>query len=151
MKAEERNFVRSRDAIFISSSLTYRQKLVQLRLLERKHCRILAKQPRLQREIKRRIAETLLELSVLRGCDIATCRTKLKALERLGFSSIELKSHFVLRYARTALKQGHQQIAVTSANKMIVELRHSLSQRRSLLGRELLSLFEQLVSDLTEA
>jgi hypothetical protein len=77
--------------------------------------------------------------------------TKLKAIERLGFSSIEQKSHYVLMYARTAWKQGHQRIALNSGEQMIQELRRSLSRRHSLLGRELLGRFEQLVSNVTKA
>lgn len=150
-KREELNFLRARDAIFVSGRLTYRQKLAQLRLLEVKQCQLLARRPRLLLEIKRRIAETIFDLSLSRGYDIATYRTKLKAIERLGFSSIEQKSHYVLMYARTAWKQGHQRIALNSGEQMIQELRRSLSRRHSLLGRELLGRFEQLVSNVTKA
>ena len=149
LKNKERDFVRARAAI-VSGSLTDRQKIARLHRLEAQHCGMLAKQPRLQLEVKRRIAETLLDMSISRGRKIASCRVRLKSLERLGFTNIEEKAHYHLIYARTALQQEHRRIALNTANKMVLELRHSLSKRRSLLGRELLGHFEQLVNRATK-
>jgi hypothetical protein len=143
LRAKELDFVKARDAIVVSS-LTDRQKMAALCRLEVEHCRRLAKQPRLQREVKRRIAETLFDMSVWRGLTIASCRARLNSLARLGFTNIEQKGHWHLIYARLALAQGHPRIALNAATGMVLELRHSLTRRRSLLGRELLGHLEQL-------
>lgn len=143
LKGKERDFATARDTI-VASSLTDRQKVAALRGLEVEHCRKLPKQPRLQLEVKRRIAETLLDMSISRGCKIASCRARLNSLKKLGFTNIDQKAHYHLIYARRALEQGHVQIALNTASRMILELRRSLRSRRSLLGRELLGHFKRL-------
>jgi hypothetical protein len=145
LKGQELDFIRARNAIVVGS-LTDRQKIAQLRRLEIEHCRQLAKRPLLQLEIKRRIAETLLVMSISRRHRIASCRARLNSLRKLGFSNIEQKAHYHLIYARTALEQGHLQIALNTASGMVLELKRSLRRRRSLLGRELLGHFEQMSS-----
>ncbi len=61
MKGVELDFVKARTAI-LSGPATDREKTVQLRRVENEYCRRLANEPRLRLEVKRRIAETLLEV-----------------------------------------------------------------------------------------
>jgi hypothetical protein len=149
LKGIELEFMRARSGVIVARA-TDRQKMLQLRRIEDDFCRRLANEPRFKLEVKRRIAETLLDLSISRGRSIATCRTRLKALTELGFSDIEQKAHHHLMYARAALERGHPQIACTLANRMVQELRRSLNRRRSLLGRELLGHFERLARQASE-
>ena len=145
LKGIEYEFVKERTAVFMASA-TERQKIARLRRIEDEYCRKVADKPSLKREVKRRIAETLLDMSISRKRSFTTCRARFNALAKLGFTDIEQKAHYHLIYARTALERGHRQIADNLANKMIFELRRSLRRRRSLLGRELLGHFEQLAT-----
>lgn len=131
----------------------------QLRRLEIEVCRGLARQPRLQLEVKRRIAESLLDMSIAESLldmsisgrrRITTCRSKLRRLAKLGFTDIEQKAHYHFIYARFALEEGHPKIASKVARDMILELRIHLSRRRSLLGRSLLNSLEQLTERMGE-
>jgi hypothetical protein len=145
LKGVELEFVKARTAVIVRPA-TDRQKIAQLRRVENEYCRRLANEPRLKLEVKRRIAETLLDMSISRGRRIASCRARLNALAKLGFTNIEQKAHYHLMYARAALERGHPQIAFNLATRMVLELRRSLRHRRSLLSRELLGHFEQLVT-----
>lgn len=144
LKGLELDFVKAKDAID-ASQRTDRQKIARLHRLEEEYCYRLAKRPRFALEVKRRIAETLLRMSVTHGRSVATCRARLKSLSKLGFTNIEMKAHYHLIYARAALRQGHRQIAFETATRLAFELKRSLPHRRSLLGRELLGNFEELV------
>lgn len=138
--------MKARTAVFMSAA-TQRQKVAQLRRIEGEFCRRLAHQPRLKLEVKRRIAETLLDMSISRGQTLATCRARFNALARLGYTDTEQKAHYVLIYARAAFDKGHTRIGANLTRAMILELRRSLRRRpRNLLARELLRLFEQLES-----
>jgi hypothetical protein len=150
MKSMEREFVKAKNAILMGST-TDRRKIALLRRLEDAHCRRLAKDAHLRLEVKRRIAESLLNMSIFGGRNIATCRKRFNALFELGFTNIEQKAHFHLIYARAAIKQGHPQMASTLAAKMILELRRSLRRQRSLLDRQYLSHFERLAANASNA
>jgi hypothetical protein len=143
LKGIEREFVKAHTAIIVGPG-TDRQKMAQLRRIENDFSRRLAYKPRLKLEMKRRIAETLLDISISRRRSIAFCRARLNSLTKLGFTNIERKAHWHLIYARTALERGHRRTASELVTRMVRELRSSLWQRRSLLGRELLSHLEQL-------
>jgi hypothetical protein len=145
LKGIELEFAKARNAIIVGPA-TDRRKIAQLRRMENKYCRKLADEPRLKLELKRRIAETLLEMSLCRGRRIASCRARLNALARLGFTDIERKARYHLLYARAALERGHSQIAFDVASRMVLEVRRSLRNRRSLLGRELLGHLERLAT-----
>lgn len=71
LKGIEFEFVKARTAVFMSAA-TQRQKVAQLRRIEGEFCRRLAHQPRLKLEVRRRIAETLLDMSISRGQTLAT-------------------------------------------------------------------------------
>jgi len=143
LKRIEFNFLKARTAVIVGAG-TQRQKIALLRRIEDEFCHRLSHKPRLKLEVKRRIAETLLDMSISRGQTLATCRARFKALAKLGFTDVEQKGHYFLIYARAALERGHPRIAANVTNSMIRELRRSLRRRRSLLGRQLLDLFEQL-------
>lgn len=143
MKHIESEFVKARNAIFTSTG-TERQKIALLRRIENEYCRKLASEPRLKLELKRRIAETLLDMSISRGRSLKTCRVRFNALLKVRFTDIEQKGHYYLIYGRAALERGHPQIAGNLARRMIRELRRSLRHHRSILGRQLLGHFERL-------
>lgn len=143
LKHIESEFVKARTAVFMAAG-TERQKIAQLRRIESEYCRKLANEPRLKRELKRRIAETLLDMSISRGRSLKICRVRFNALAKVGFTDIEQKAHYYLYYGRAALERGHPQIADNLASRMIRELRNSLRHRRSILGRQLLGHLERL-------
>lgn len=143
LKHIESEFVKARTAVFMATG-TERQKIARLRRIENEYCRKLASAPRLKREVKRRIAETLLDMSISRGRSLKTCRVRFNAVLKAGFTDIEQKAHCYLIYGRAALERGHPQIADNLARRMIHELRRSLSQRRSILARQLLGHLERL-------
>jgi hypothetical protein len=143
LKHIESEFVKARTAVFMATC-TERQKLARLRRIETEFCRKLASEPRLKLEVRRRIAETLLDMSISRGRSLKTCRARFNALLKVGFTDIEQKAHHYLIYGRAALERGHPRIADSLARRMIRELRRSLRNRRSILGRQLLGHLEQL-------
>jgi len=145
LKHIESEFVRARTAVFMAQG-TERQKIARLRRIESEYCRKLASEPRLKLEVKRRIAETLLDMSISRGRSLKTCRVRFNALLKVGFTDVQQKAHYYLIYGRAALERGHPQIADNLARSMIGELRH-WRHRRSILGRQLLGHFERLAQN----
>jgi hypothetical protein len=143
MKRIEFDFVNARNAVMVGAG-TQRQKIAFVHRIENEFCHRLSQKPRLKLEVKRRIAETLLDMSISAGQTLAPCRARFKALEKLGFTDVEQKGHYSLLYARAALERGHPRVAANVTIRMIRELQRSLGQRRSLLGRQLLDLFKQL-------
>jgi len=144
LKGTELEFVKARTAVFMGVA-TQRQKVAQLRRIEDEFCRRLAHKPRLKLEVKRRIAEMLLDMSISRGQTLATCRARFNALAKLGYADTEQKAHHFLIYARAALDKGHPCISTNLTRAMILELQRSLRRRpRNPLARQLLRLFEQL-------
>ena len=77
-----------------------------LRLIEHKYVVALADNPALVLEIKRRVAEHLLKLSLSHRCPVRVCREKLKANIRLGFSDSWREVHFRILYAQELLLRG---------------------------------------------
>ena len=149
LKHIESEFVKARTAVFMATG-TERQKIARLRRIETEYCRKLASAPRLKLEVRRRIAETLLDMSISRGRSLKTCRVRFKALLKVGFTDIEQEAHHYLIYGRAALERGHPRIADNLARRMIRDLRRSLRQRRSILGRQLLGHLEQLAQQASQ-
>jgi hypothetical protein len=143
LKRIESEFIKARAAVFMDTR-TERQKIARLRRIETEYCRKLASKPRLKLEVRRRIAETLLDMSISRGRTLKTCRVRFKALLKVGFTDIEQKAHHYLIYGRAALDRGHPRVAHNLSRSMIRELRHSLRHHRSILGRQLLGHLERL-------
>ena len=143
LKQIESEFVKARTAVFMAAG-TERQKIARLRQIETEYCRKFGSEPPLKLEVRRRVAETLLDMSISRGRSLKTCRVRFNALLKVGFTDIEQKAHYYLYYSRAALERGHPRIADNLARRMIRELRRSLGQRRSILGRQLLGHLERL-------
>lgn len=143
LKHIESDFIKARTAAFMATG-TERQKIALLRRIESEYCRKLDSEPRLKLEVKRRIAETLLDMSISRGQSLKTCRVRFNALVKVGFTDIEQKAHYYLIYGRAALERGHPKSADKLARRMIGELRRSLRHRDSILGRQLLGHFGRL-------
>lgn len=93
-----------------------------------------------RREIRRRIAEALLDQAMARRCSHATCRAGFNRLTALDFSTAEIKAHYCLLYARSALRHGHKRTAYKIAKTSHRELSEWLTTHRSLLGNQLLGL-----------
>ena len=72
LKGIEYEFAKARTAVFTASA-SDRQKIARLRRIELEFCRKLADKPSLKLEVKRRIAETLLDMSISRRLSFATC------------------------------------------------------------------------------
>lgn len=128
LKGIEHEFVKARTAVFMASA-TERQKIAGLHRIEDEFCRRLAHKPRLKLEVKRRIAETLLDMSISRGQTLSTCRARFNALGKLGYTDTEQKAHYFLMYARAAVERGHPRISANLSHAMILELRRSLRRR----------------------
>jgi hypothetical protein len=149
LKHVESEFVKARTAVFMATG-TERQKIARLRRIETEYCHKLASAPHLKLEVRRRIAETLLDMSISRGRSLKTCRVRFKALLKVGFTDIEQEAHHYLIYGRAALERGHPRIADNLARRMIRDLQRSLRQRRSILGRQLLGHLERLAQQASQ-
>ena len=79
--------------------------MARLRRIESEYCGKLTSEPHLRLEVKRRIAETLLDMSITRGRSLKTCRMRFNALLKVGFTDIEQKAHYYLIYGRAALER----------------------------------------------
>src|SRR5262249_8783519 len=99
------------------SARTFPQSIARFRRLTDDYVRRLSAHPRLARELKRRTAEAMLELTIMLPSKMAVCRRRFQSLSKLGFTNIENKAHFHLIYARAALTRGHRQIARSTAHK----------------------------------
>lgn len=128
-----------------AGSVTYRSASARLRGLERHFLRRVGSKFA-AREMKRRIAEQILQQAVFHDCSLAVCRKRLKALEQLGFTNIERKGHCYLVYARGALARGHKRAAQMTARAMARDLNRSTSRRKSLLARDLSKSFATFLS-----
>jgi len=95
LKHIESEFVKARTAIFLAAG-TERQKIARLRRIESEYCRKLASAPRLKLEVKRRVAETLLDMSISRGQSLKTCHVRFNALLKVGFTDLQQKAHYLM-------------------------------------------------------
>lgn len=123
-----------------ASTISYAEVVRNLRRLEREYVAQLEKHPRYARELRRRVAEKLLEQAILHGCNISVCRARLNAATRLGFTDVEQSAHYRLLYAKGAFARGHKQVACRTAKAVASDLERSLRRRKSLLGKHLLKL-----------
>jgi hypothetical protein len=143
--AVEREFAKALDwEVANAGSVSYRTVTARLRGLERSFLRRAGRKFE-AREMKRRVAEQMLEQAIFHNCSLAVCGERLKALERLGFTNIERKGHCYLLYARGALARGHKRAAQIKAKAMARNLERSLHGRRSLLARDLLKSIRDLL------
>ena len=129
-----------------SASLPYNEVVKNFRKVEAFYLKELRGNAECALETKRRIAEHLLDQAIFHPCSQRICNSKLKALAKLGFTNIEQEAHFRLIYARGALVRGHRRIAKKTAVEMTEKLKRSLRRRKSLLGRQCLGLFQELLT-----
>jgi hypothetical protein len=129
-----------------AGNVTYMTVVVRLRRLERKALKN-ASNKILAIEMKRRIAEQLLQQAIFHSCSIAACRRRLNTLSELGFTNVGRKAHFHLLYARGALERGHRQIARAIATVTASELERARKRDSGLL-RDLKKSFARLLSQI---
>jgi hypothetical protein len=110
-----------------------------LRNLEKCYVKQLERHPDLALEVRRRIAEQLLDQAVLRGSSLSVCRARLNAASKLGFTNLEKRAHYHLLYAKGAFARGHKRVANRVAVAIANDLEQSLKRRKSLLAQECLA------------
>jgi hypothetical protein len=123
--------------------MRYSEVVRSLHRLEREYVPQLHGHPKFARELRRRIAEKLLEQAILHGCKLAVCRGRLTAAARLGFTDLEQSAHYRLLYAKGAFARGHKRVAYRTAKAVAGDLERSLRRRKSLLGKHLLKLTKE--------
>ena|SRR5260370_21488942 len=143
-----REFGSSVGSLLSAKGIGYRILAARLRNLESVYVRRLGRNKRLAREIRRRVAETLLKEAIWRGCSFEVCRKRMKSLSRLGFTTIERKSTHYLFYARGALERGHKTVAQRFAAQMVSELESYLRRTQSPVAKQDLQYLKQLLSKL---
>ena len=135
-----RCFMRAHDREIVKSGkISYDESLRNLQMLEAFFVNALKEKPKDALEIKRRIAESRLDLALRKNCSVAVCRARLKALSHLGFTSLERKALFHLIYARGALARGHNRAAKRVSVAIIEELENSLKNRKSRPEKQMLA------------
>jgi hypothetical protein len=122
-----------------SASLSYAQIAQNNRRLERHYLALLGESSEFSLELRRRIAEQLLEQALLRGCTQQVCRSKLNSAMRVGFTNVERQAHYHLLYAKGAFERGHIRAARKIASTMVEELERSLNKRKSILAGQYLA------------
>ncbi len=140
--------VSEENAIATLRGYSYKTSVGRLRKLERLYLDQLKGNERLRREIRRRVAQRILYKAISCHRPLRVCRSRLKELEDLGFTNIEIRGDCYLVYARAAIDHGNPQLACQVGSDMATRLRRSLKRRKSPLSREILELFENLLRDL---
>jgi hypothetical protein len=109
----ENVFAREIETLWIASiEGTFREFARNLRGLERKYVAAVEHDPIFVLEIKRRVAEYMLEASISRGCAPRLCREKLKENLRLGFTDRWREVYFRLQYAEAFRLRGSSKLAM---------------------------------------
>lgn len=129
--------------------MSYSEVIRSLRRLEREYVPQLGGHPTFARELRRRIAEKLLEQALLHDCKLSVCRARLNAAEQLGFTDVEQSAHYRLLYAKGAFARGHKRVAYRTAKAVAGDLERSLGRRKSLLGKHLLKLTKEYLEYIT--
>lgn len=133
-----------------SSSISYSQVVRNLRSLERDYVKKLKAHPEFALEIRRRIAESVLDQALLHGCNLSICRAKLSNASRLGWTDIGRKAHFHLVYARVALASGHKRVARRVAFAMVKEIQNMLDEPKNGLSRSGRKFYGELLARTVE-
>jgi len=145
----ERHFARSLEGEVVEAgNLSYRDIVVRLHNLERAYIKQLRGNAFFVRELRRRVAEVLLQQAIFHNCSLAVCRGRFNRLSKIGFTNVETKASQHLFYARGAHERGHSLVARRVASRMVKELRNSLQRRKSWAARENLELLKTLLDDL---
>ena len=96
-------------------------------------------------EMRRRIAEQLLEQAIFHGCPLSICRYRVNAAKSPGFTNIEREAHCYLLYAQGALARGHFKTARRTASEIAGKLEASLRKKKSLPALQLLQSTHKLL------
>jgi hypothetical protein len=123
-----------------AATIGYAEVVSSLRQLEKEYVGQLEEHPKFALELRRRVAEKLLEQAIFHGCKLSVCRARLNAAERLGFTDVEQSAHYRLLYAKGAFVLGHKRVAYRTATAIATDLERSLKKRKSLLAKHLLTL-----------
>ena len=133
-------------------TIGYAEVVSNLRRLEREYVGQLEGNPKIATELRRRIAEKLLEQAIFHGCKLSVCRARLNAATRLGFTDVEQSAHYRLLYAKGAFARGHKRVAYRTATAIASDLERSLRGRpRNLLGRQLLRLTREYLDHIRKS
>lgn len=139
---------------FQSMSAGHGTAIRKFRYLEKTYVSQLYDYPELALEIRRRVAEMLLDLTLVHGCKLPTCRATLKKLERLGWSEWDRKLHFQLLYARGTFARGHSGVAKKIAREAAAEIQarlDELEKRTNRRGRKYLTDLLDLMTQVLDA
>src|SRR5438874_3706914 len=79
-----------------SGTFSFRGVSAHLRRLEHSFTSRLRRDRNGLREVRRRIAEQMLQQAIAHNCSLQTCRVKLNTLSEVGFANVERKAHFHL-------------------------------------------------------
>lgn len=132
-RSVERDFVREFDLEFVRSrKLPYSQAVRSFKRLERDFAQRLNNHSAFVLEIKRRIAEQLLDMALERERSLSICRARLDQNSKLGWSNFDRKFHFHLMYARGMLARRHRQTASRIALELMAELNSRLEALKKL-------------------
>jgi hypothetical protein len=122
-----------------SAKIPYTQAVRNLKRIERVYLQKLAGNPDWVLEVRRRVAEQLLDLALVHGCRLSICRERLRRSSKLGWSIFDRKFHFHLLYARGMLARGHIRTAERIASCLLIELNGRLERLKDLprqIGRK---------------
>jgi len=135
-------------------STGHRMAIRKFRALEKSYVNQLHDYPELALEIRRRVAEMLLDLTLVHDCKLQTCRAALKKLKVLGWSEWDKRLHFQLLYARGTFARGHLGVAKRIARKAVEEIEarlDELEKQTNRRGRKYLTDFLDLMSQVLDA
>lgn len=150
LKSIGRSLARALDFQFAkAATIAYSEVARDLRKLERIYLAQLEGTPELKLEVRRRISEHLLAQAILHRCPQQTCRSRLRAAARLGFTNIEQEAHYRLLYAKGSLARGHRQTAERTASEIAEKLERSLKRQKSLLAQQCLTRAREFLAHLS--
>jgi hypothetical protein len=135
-----RDFVRAVSwEIVRAATVSHEETVGRLRNLGKFYVKQLEGHPKLALEMRRRIAEQLLEQAIFRRSSLSVCRARLNAASRLGFADVERKAHCHMLYALGASARGNKRVAKKIAAEIANDLEQSLKKREGLLARDCLA------------
>src|SRR6185437_10977209 len=95
--------------------MTFREFARRLRAIEHKYLPAINNDAVFALELRRRVAENMLEASIVHKCSLRFCMKKLNENFSLGFSNRWREVHFRLRYAEAFLVRGSSRTAMRMA------------------------------------
>jgi hypothetical protein len=119
-------------AIVRLAKVPHRHAVRDLKGIERVYLKKLTGHPDCALEVRRRVAEQLLDLALVHDCRLSICRERLRRNAELGWSTFDRQFHFHLLYARGVLARGHVRTAEKVASCLLLELEGRLERLRGL-------------------